>query len=78
MIYNDDGDIQNDSVNENILNEQMNILLESGLLTKISNKAKDLLRKGKAIFKRRLKKVIDKDSGEEVTETTTKNDKKEK
>lgn len=69
MIYNDSGAIQNESVNEKLLNEQLDILIESGVLTKISNKAKELLRKGKAIFRRRLKKVVDKESGEEIKQT---------
>lgn len=69
MIYNDSGDIQNESANERLLNEQLDILMESGVLTKISNKAKELLCKGKAIFRRRLKKVVDKESGEEIKQT---------
>ena len=51
-------------LNEEQLTEQVDILVESKLLTKISSEAKKLLKKGQAIFKKGLKKFVDKKTGE--------------
>ena len=55
-------------LNEEQLTEQVDLLVESNLLTKISSEAKKLLRRGQAIFKKGLKKVVDKKTGEEITD----------
>lgn len=55
-------------LNEEQLTEQVDLLIESNLLTKISFEAKKLLRRGQAIFKKGLKKVVDKKTGEEITD----------
>lgn len=54
---------------EEYINEQVDILIESGLLIKISNEAKKLLKKGKAVFRKGIKKVVDKNTGEEIEDT---------
>lgn len=59
-------------LNEQQLSEQVDVLIESNLLTKISSEAKKLLKKGKAIFKKGIKKVVDKNTGEEITEESPK------
>lgn len=55
-------------LNEEQLTEQVDLLVESNLLTKISSEAKKLLKRGQAIFKKGLKKVVDKKTGEEITD----------
>lgn len=59
-------------LNEEQLTEQVDLLVESKLLTKISSEAKKLLKKGQAIFKRGIKKVVDKNTGKEITEDNPK------
>lgn len=59
-------------LNEEQLTEQVDLLIESNLLTKISFEAKKLLRRGQAIFKKGLKKVVDKKTGEEITDNKPK------
>lgn len=59
-------------LNEEQLTEQVDLLVESKLLTKISSEAKKLLKKGQAIFKKGIKKVVDKNTGEEITEDNPK------
>lgn len=59
-------------LNEEQLTEQVDLLIESNLLTKISSEAKKLLRRGQAIFKKGLKKVVDKKTGEEITDDKSK------
>ena len=55
-------------LNEEQLTEQVDLLVESNLLTKISSEAKKLLKRGQAIFKKGLKKAVDKKTGEEITD----------
>ena len=59
-------------LNEEQLTEQVDLLVESNLLTKISSEAKKLLKRGQAIFKKGLKKVVDKKTGEEITDDKSK------
>lgn len=66
MVFKENGSYIEKEYTEEELNEQVNLLTESGLITKISSEAKKLLTKGKAVFRRRIKKVIDKETGEEI------------
>lgn len=69
MVFNENGTYIEKEYSIEELNEQVNMLTEAGLITKISGKAKDLLVKGKAVFRRKFKKVVDKNSGEDIEDT---------
>ena len=77
MIYNDNNQMVEKEYSIEELNEQVNLMMEAGLIAKISNGAKRLLTKGKAIFSRRKRKVLDKNTGEEI-EDVKKTNAKEK
>ena len=64
--------IFNEQLLEEQLNEQVDFLIETGFLTKISEEAKKLLKRGKAVFRKGIKKVVDKDTGEEIKEKNKK------
>lgn len=68
MVFYETGSCMEKEYSEEELHEQVDLLMESGLITKISSKAKNLLTKGKAVFRRRIKKVVDKDTGEDIEE----------
>lgn len=68
MVFYETDSCMEKEYSEEELHEQVDLLMESGLITKISSKAKNLLTKGKAVFRRRIKKVVDKDTGEDIEE----------
>ena len=68
MIFSENGLYIEKEYTQEEINEQVDLLTELGLITKISSNAKKLLTKGKAVFRRRIKKVVDKDTGEDIEE----------
>lgn len=69
-LYDTDGRMQEKEYTIAELNEQVDALLEAGLINKITAKARQMLKNGQAIFKRKFKKIVDKKTGEDIEDTS--------
>lgn len=74
-LYNENGDMQEREYTLYELNEQVDALMEAGLIQTITAKARQMLKNGQAIFKRKFKKIVDKKTGEEIEDTSKTKDK---
>lgn len=74
-LYNENGDMQEREYTLCELNEQVDALMETGLIQTITAKARQMLKNGQAIFKRKFKKIVDKKTGEEIEDTSKTKDK---